>query len=227
MLPVPMKPNFLALSPALIRWTPRRPFGRERRLLEGPGTRFWPVFGIFGLRVRVRRLRRGGHAVVRIVLFIFDGQSPVWFFGAFSTVRGLIEGLFGHPEGVHGRRHAAVEDHLGDYLRYLLTGNADVERPGDVPLDHLRTVAQDHQSRDGAKAAGLQVHGRSIVDLAVDHRVHQTHDLGRQLGHGRRRHWVVVRTVIPLPKIDGGLVQVFGVLLWGFFRAHDISRFRG
>jgi hypothetical protein len=60
---------------------------------------------------------------------------------AVKTVRRLVESLFGHPEGVHRRRHAAIEDHLGNDLRDFLPGDADVQRSGDVPLDHLRTVS--------------------------------------------------------------------------------------
>ena len=82
-----------------------------------------------------------------------------------------------------------------------------------MPLDHLRAMAQDHQGRDGAQAAGLQVYGRPVIDLTIDDRVHQTHHFRRQLGHGRRRDGIVVWTVVALPKVDGGLVQVLGVVL--------------
>lgn len=96
-----------------------------------------------------------------------------------------------------------------------------------MPLDHLWAVTQDHQRRYGAEAAGLQVDGGTVVYLAVDDRVHQAHDLGRQLGHGRWRDRVVIGTVVALPEFDGGLVQVFGgffrVVLNAIFRAHVIS----
>ena len=144
---------------------------------------------------------------------------------AVKSVRRLVERLLGHPEGVHRRRHTAVEDHLGDDLRDLLTGDSDMQRPGYVPLDHLRTVSQNDQSRDGAETTGFQVDGRPVVDLTVDHRVHQAHDLRRQLGHGRRRHRIVVGTIVPLPEIDGGLVQIFSVLLWLLFGAHCFSNY--
>ena len=106
-----------------------------------------------------------------------------------------------------------------------------MQRPQDVPFDHLGAVAQDHQRRDGAETTGLQVDGRTVVYLAVDDRVHQSHDLGRQLGHGRRRDRVVAGTVVTLPEIDGGLVQVFDRVVTAvgryffdvIFGAHDIS----
>ncbi|MDP7588548.1 MAG: hypothetical protein QGI76_11425 [Dehalococcoidia bacterium] len=154
---------------------------------------------LFGLRLW--GFRRRGYAVGRAVFFIFD---LIFRFGlgfVAQSVWRLIEGLFGHAEGVDRCGHSTVEDHLGDDLRNLFTGDANVQRAGDVPLDHLRTVTQHHQGRDGAEAAGFQVHGRAVVDLAVDDRVHQAHDLRRQFGHGRRRHGVIVRTVIALPEI--------------------------
>jgi len=99
---------------------------------------------------------------------------------------------------------------LSDDLRYFFTGDADVERAGDVPLDHLRAMAQNHQRSDGTKAASLQVNGRPVVDLTVDNRVHQAHYLRRQFGHRRRRDRAIVWAVVTLPEIQGSLVQVFG-----------------
>ncbi len=179
----------------------------------------------FLFRLRLWGFRRRGYPVGRVVLFEPDGIFRFGLGFVAQTVRGLIEGLFGHAEGVDRRGHASVKDHLGDDLRYLLAGDADVQRPGDVPFDHLRTVTQNNQGRDGAEAAGFEVHGRTVVYLAVDDRVHQAHDLRRQLGHGRRRHGVIVRTVIALPEIQGSLVQIFCVVLRGFFGTHDLSRF--
>jgi hypothetical protein len=207
-----MKPNFIAFSPTLFGWPPRRPLGRQRRLFEGPEVRLFLVIAGFGFRFR--RFRRRGYPVGRIIFFVLDGllRSRLGAFRAVETVRRLIKSLFGHPEGVHRGGHAAVEDHLGNYLRDLHTGNANMQRPRDVPFDHLRAVSQDDQGRDGAEAAGLQVHGRPVVDLAVDNRVNQAHYFGRQFGHGGRRHRIIVRTVVALPKIQGSLVQVFSAL---------------
>ena len=160
----------------------------------------------FRQRLRFRRLRSRGYAVGRIIFFIVDRIFRFGLGFIAQTVRRFIECLFGDVEGVDRRGHTAVEDHLGDDLRYLFTGDADVQRAGDVPFDHLRTMTQHHQGRDGAEAAGFQVHGGAVVYLSVDDRVHQTHDLRRQLGHGRRRHRAVIRTVITLPKIQGSLV---------------------
>ncbi len=104
-----------------------------------------------------------------------------------------------------------------------------MQRAGDVPLNHLRTVAQHHQCGDGAEAAGLQVDGGAVIYLAVDDRVHQPHDLGRQLGHCRRWDRVVIGTVVPLPKFDGGLVQILAfflqIILRNVFQTHGVSRF--
>jgi len=145
---------------------------------------------------------------------------------AIKPVGRLVKRLFGHPEGVHRRRHTAVEDHLGDDLRDLLTGDADMQRPRDVPLDHLGTVSQNDQSSDGAEATRFQVDGRPVVDLAVDDRVNQAHDLRRQLGHGGRWDWVIIRTVVALPEIHGGLVQIFGDFFRFLFGTHNISGLR-
>ena len=105
-----------------------------------------------------------------------------------------------------------------------------MQRAGDVPLNHLRTVAQHHQRGDGAEAAGLQVDGGAVIYLAVDDRVHQPHDLGRQLGHCRWRDRVVIGTVVPLPKFDGGLVQILAfflqIVLWDVFQTQNFSGFK-
>jgi hypothetical protein len=91
-------------------------------------------------------------------------------------------------------------------------------------------MPQDNQRRDGTEAARFEVNGGSIVDLAVDDRVHQTHDLRRQLGHGGRGHGVVVGTIVMLPEIQGSLVQIFYVVFRGFliavFGTHDISKIK-
>ena len=62
----------------------------------------------------------------------------------------LVEGLLGYSEGVHRRRHPAVENHLRDDLRDFFLGDADMQRARNVPFDHLRAVSQDHQRGDGA-----------------------------------------------------------------------------
>ncbi|MCI0779883.1 MAG: hypothetical protein J4N90_02155 [Chloroflexi bacterium] len=54
----------------------------------------------------------------------------------------LVEALFSGPESVDRRRHAAVENHLGDDLADLLLGHTDVKGALDVTADHVRTVAQ-------------------------------------------------------------------------------------
>ena len=90
----------------------------------------------------------------------------------------LIKGLLRDSEGVYGGRHTSIEDHLTDDLRDFLFGYTDVQRTSNVPLDHLRAVAQNYQRCDGTEAAGPQVNGRAIVDLAVNHRVDQPHYVG-------------------------------------------------
>jgi hypothetical protein len=176
-------------------------------------------------RLRLWWFRRLGYSVGRVVFFESDGIFRFGLGFVAQSVRRLIEGLFGHAEGVNCRGHTTVEDHLGDDLRYLFTGDADVQRPRYVPFDHLRTVAQHHESRDGAEAAGFQVYGRAVINLAVDDRVHQTHDLRRQFGHGRRRHRVIVRAVVALAEIQRSLVQIFCVVLRVLFGTHGISSF--
>ncbi len=101
--------------------------------------------GRLRFRLRLWGFGRRCYGVGRVVFFIFDRVFR-WDFQAFvdQAIGRLIKRFFGHAEGVDRRGHAAVEDHLGDDLRYLFAGNADVQRAGDVPLDHLRTVAQHH-----------------------------------------------------------------------------------
>ncbi len=125
------------------------------------------------------------------------------------VARLLVECFLGDAEGVHCRRHPAVEHHLRDDLRDFLLGHADMKGAGDVPLDHLRAVSQDDQSGDGAEAAGFKVNGGPVVNLAVDHRVHQPHHLRGQFGHGRRGLRVVIRPVVAYSEIGGGLLQVY------------------
>ena len=122
----------------------------------------------------------------------------------------LVERLFGDPEGVDCSRHPAVENHLGDYLGDFLLSYADIQGPGDVPLDHLGAVAQHHQRGDGAQAAGAEVNRRPVVNLAVDHRVDQAHNVGRQFQHGSRGMRVVVRAVVAHPEFRSGLFEVDG-----------------
>ena len=84
----------------------------------------------------------------------------------------FVERFLGDAEGVDRGGHPAVEDHLSDDLRDLFLGYANVQRPGDVTLDHLRAVPQHNQGGNGAQAAGTQVDGGAVVNLAVDHLVH-------------------------------------------------------
>ena len=120
----------------------------------------------------------------------------------------LVEGLLGDAEGVDCRRHPAVEDHLRDNFRDFLLGHADVQSAGDVPLDHLRAVAQHNQSGDGAEAAGLQVHGGPVIYLAVDYRIHQPHHIRGQLRHRRRWLRVVVGPVVTHTELGRSVIEV-------------------
>jgi hypothetical protein len=140
----------------------------------------------------------------------------------------LVERFLGDAEGVYCRRHPPIENHLGYDLRDFLFSDADVQSAGDVPLNHLWAVAQDHQRGDGAEAAGLQVNGRAVVNLAIDHRIHQPHNVGRQLDHGRRRLRIVVRPVVAHPKFGGGFLQVYrlnGLLIIGVIRIIVVVEF--
>ena len=83
-----------------------------------------------------------------------------------------------------------------------------MQRASDVPLEHLRAVAQHHQRGDGAEAAGLQVNGGAVVYFAIDHCIHQPHDLGGKLGHRRRGLRVVLRAVVARSEVGGSLFQV-------------------
>ena len=69
-------------------------------------------------------------------------------------------------------------------------------------------MAQHHQRGYGTEAAGPKVHCGAVVNLAVDHRVHQPHDVGGQFSHCRRGLWVVVRPVVEHTELGGGLLQV-------------------
>jgi len=75
---------------------------------------------------RFRGLRRRGSAISRVVFFEVDCILRFSLALGVQAIGRLIEGFFGHSEGIHCRRHAAVKDHLGDYLRYLFAGDADV-----------------------------------------------------------------------------------------------------
>ena len=121
----------------------------------------------------------------------------------------LVEGLLGDAEGVYRGGHTSVENHLGDDFGDFLLGNADVQRAGDVPLDHLGAVAQHHQRGDGAQAACAQIDGGAVVNFAVDYLVHQLHHVGSKLHHGGGRLRVVVRAVVEHPEFGGGLFQVY------------------
>ena len=74
--------------------------------------------------------------------------------------------------------------------------------------DKLRAVAQHYQGGDGAEATGPEVDGGAVVDLAVDHRVHQPHHVGRQFFHGGRGLRIVVRPVVAQPELGGSFLQV-------------------
>lgn len=126
-----------------------------------------------------------------------------------TTGRLLVESLLGDAEGVYRGRHPPVEDHLGDDLGDLLLADANVKGTGDVPLDHLGTVPQDHQRSDGAQAAGAQVNGGTVVDLAVDYLVHQQHHLRSKLHHGGGRLRVIVGAVVEHPEFGSSLFQVY------------------
>ena len=121
----------------------------------------------------------------------------------------FVERFLGDAEGVDRGRHPAVEDHLSDDLRDLLLGYANVQRPCDVTLDHLRAVPQHDQGGDGAQAAGAQVYRGTVVNLAVDHLVNQPHHVWREFHHRRRRLGIVVGPVVEHPEFGGRLLQIY------------------
>ena len=133
--------------------------------------------------------------------------------GASRTFRLLVESLLGDTEGIDSRRHTAVEHHLGNDFRDFFFRNPDMKSARDVALNHLRTVAQHHQRGYGAKAAGFEVNGGPVVYLAIDHRIHQPHHVGGELGHGRRGLRVVLRPVVAHTELGRGLFQVNGLYL--------------
>ena len=128
----------------------------------------------------------------------------------------LVEGFLGNAEGVYRRRHPPVEDHLRDDFRDFLLGDADMQCAGDMAFNHLGAVAQHHQRGNGTEAAGFQVNAWAVVNLAVDYRIHQPHNVGRQLDHGRRGLRVVVRPVVAHSEVGGGLFKVNGLYLIAF-----------
>ena len=125
----------------------------------------------------------------------------------------LLESLLGDAEGIHRRRHPSIEHHLGDDFRDFFFGYPNMQGAGNVPFNHLGAVAQHHQRRDGAEAAGFQVNGGPVVNLAIDYRVHQPHDFRREFGHCRRGLRVVLRPVVAHPEVGGGLFQVHHLFL--------------
>ena len=147
----------------------------------------------------------------------------------FLALRLLIKRFLGDAEGVHRCGHTAVEHHLRDDFGYLFLGYADVQRAGDVPLDHLRAVAQYDQGGDGAEAARFQVNGGPVVNLSVDHRIDEPHHIRGQLGHCRRGLGVVLRPIVTHSEVSGGLFQIynpFSVLILGIqlvFRVRTIG----
>jgi hypothetical protein len=153
-------------------------------------------------------------AVGRCVSAGSVARGPFRLRPAFGLAGGLlVERLFGDPEGVDCSRHPAVENHLGDYLGDFLLSYADIQGPGNVPLDHLGAVAQNYQCSDGAEAAGLQVDSGSVINFTVDNRIHQAHHIRGQLSHGRRRLRVVVWPVVAHTEFSGGGFQVHRVFL--------------
>ena len=84
-----------------------------------------------------------------------------------------------------------------------------MQRPCDVALDHLRAVPQHDQGGDGAQAAGAQVDGGTVVNLAVDHLVNQPHHVRGQFHHGRRRLGIIVGPVVEHPEFGGRLFQIY------------------
>ena len=124
----------------------------------------------------------------------------------------FIEGLFGHPESVHRRGHPPIEDHLGDGLTNLLLSNADVQGALNVPAEELRAVPQHGNGSDGTEAAGLEVKSGAVVNLSIDHLVHQVHHLRRQLGHGRWRPGVSLVSIVKDAEVRRRLAQIPGVV---------------
>jgi len=91
-------------------------------LFRRPETRLGFAGAIFlhlGQRFQGRfyRFRWGSDAVGRVLAFIFVLDRRLgWYAIGLKAVWRLIEGLFGHPESVDRRRHATIEDHLGNNL---------------------------------------------------------------------------------------------------------------
>ena len=139
--------------------------------------------------------------------------------------RRLVEGFFGDPEGVHCGGHTAVEHHLGDYLGDLLFGYTDMEGALNMPPDQFWAVPQHSQCGDGAEAASLKVDRRPIVDLAIDNRIDQFHDLRRQLGHGRRRARISSGSVVAASEVSRSLSQVLGAVAGGQSCPLETSKF--
>ncbi len=83
-----------------------------------------------------------------------------------------------------------------------------------MPLDHLRAVAQHHQGGYGAEAAGAQIDRRAVVDLSVDHRVHQPHHVRSQLEHGSRGLGIVIWPIVEHAEFGGGLLEVYCIILF-------------
>ena len=88
-----------------------------------------------------------------------------------------------------------------------------MKRAGDMSPDHLRAVSQHHQRGDGAETAGAQVYRGPVVDLAVDHLVHQPHHVRGEFRNGGRRLRVVVGAVVDHPEFGCCLLQVYFELL--------------
>ncbi len=80
-----------------------------------------------------------------------------------------------------------------------------------MPLDLLRAVTQNDKRGNRAEAAGAQIHGRPVIDLAVHYRVHQPHHVRGQFFDRRRGLWIVVRAVIPHPELSSRLLQIDGL----------------
>ena len=213
----PAGPGALWTTGAAALWLPSGAT-RGSRPPATPGVSRIPALS--GARTEPRRLFpvQVLRAVVADVLPAVGGRVSAGglaggAFGASCSARLLaplfVEGFLGDAEGVYRGGHAAVENHLGDDFGDFLLADSDVQGARDVPLDHLRAVAQHHQRGDGAQAAGAQVNGGTVVNLAVDNLVDQLHHVRSQLHHGRGRLRVVVRAVVEHPEFGGGLFQVY------------------
>ena len=54
----------------------------------------------------------------------------------------LVESFLGHAEGINRRRHASVEDHLGNDFGDFFLGDPDVQGALNMPFNQLGAVTQ-------------------------------------------------------------------------------------